>query len=130
MHPNPSSPIFVFGSNLKGIHGAGAALHAKRRWGAKQGQGEGLQGQSYALPTKRTPWARMTLLEVETHVAKFLRFARSQPALRFQVTAVGTGRAGFTVAEIAPMFDAAPPNCDLCAEFSSHLAIAATDGAP
>lgn len=124
MHPTPSSPIFVFGSNLKGIHGAGAALHAKRRWGARQGQGEGMQGQSYALPTKRTPWERMTLLEVECHVAKFLRFARARADLRFQVTAVGTGRAGFTVAEIAPLFAAAPPNCDLCDEFASHLAAA------
>jgi hypothetical protein len=102
-----SQAIFVFGSNLSGFHGAGAAEFAYRERGAIWGQGEGLQGQSYAIPT-------MHGMEVlEKAVKKFLHFARGNPDLQFEVTRIGCGIAGYTDAEIAPLFTDAPKNCQL-----------------
>lgn len=117
----PSS-VFVFGSNRRGIHGRGAALHARMHHGAVQGQGEGLQGRAYAIPTKETPYRSLALVEIERHVATFLAFAASHPRTRFQVTAIGTGLAGHAVEDIAPMFKAAPGNCILPQEFVEHCA--------
>lgn len=90
--------IFVFGSNAQGMHGGGAAAAAMRLFGAVWGQGEGLQGQSYAIPTMGT------LGETEAAVARFVRFAMDHPELKFFVTRVGCGIAGYTPAEIAPFF--------------------------
>ena len=74
--------ICVFGSNLAGIHGAGAALYALKFCGAISGRGEGFQGRSYALPTKRSPTVGMTVREVHLHVQVFLAFAaRREPVL-------------------------------------------------
>lgn len=95
--------IFVFGSNLQGIHGKGAALTA-RKFGAKIGVGEGLQGQTYALPTKRTPYEPLTQLEVAMYIGDFIEFASNNPQLTFLVTKVGCGNAGFTEEQIKPMF--------------------------
>ncbi|MEO7397018.1 MAG: hypothetical protein ABIW84_00485, partial [Ilumatobacteraceae bacterium] len=102
--------IFVFGSNRKGIHGSGAALSAIRFWGAVYGEGEGLHGQSYALPTKETPQRSLSLEEVEEHVDRFISYAWGRSNLQFKVTRVGCGLAGFTDAQIAPMFAKVPPN--------------------
>ncbi|MGX9960602.1 A1S_2505 family phage non-structural protein [Xanthomonas euvesicatoria] len=112
-----SCPVFVFGSNLRGIHGAGAALHAKRHHGAKNGIGEGPTGNAYALPTKLTPRISLPLEEVAEHVGLFLTYARARPETTFRVTAVGCGLAGFTVSDIAPLFAEAPDNCVLPSEF-------------
>lgn len=103
--------VFVFGSNRKGIHGAGAASFALRFMGAELGVGEGFRGQSYALPTKASPYEPLSLVEVQEHVHRFLDFAKRHPKLRFMVTAVGCGLAGFKEEDIAPMFDQAPENC-------------------
>lgn len=103
--------IFVFGSNLSGIHGAGSAKQAYMYHGAVRGQGEGLQGDSYALPTKGINITFMSLVNVAFHVRNFLSFVRMHPELQFKVTRVGCGLAGFTDAEIAPMFVHAPDNC-------------------
>lgn len=103
--------IFVFGSNREGIHGAGAASFALRWMGAELGEGEGLAGKSYALPTKSTPNLSLTLPEIQEHVDRFLEFARRKPTLRFMVTKVGCGLAGFSEEEIAPLFRDAPANC-------------------
>jgi hypothetical protein len=103
--------IFVFGSNKQGIHGAGAALFAKQRKGAVTGCGEGLQGQSYAIPTKITPHQTDSLDNVAQAVERFKEFARGNPELRFQVTRVGCGLAGFDDSNIEPMFADAPINC-------------------
>ena len=103
--------IFVFGSNLQGIHGAGAAAHAARWCGAIRGQGEGLQGDSYALPTKHGPGRSMSLSEVAHAVQRFKAFAAATTDLTFQVTRVGCGLAGFADEQIAPLFDDAPANC-------------------
>lgn len=113
-------PVFVFGGNRLGIHGKGAALHAKLHHGAIQGQGEGRQGNSYSIPTKKTPWVRLSLPEVAEHVEAFKKYAREHPDDAFRVTAIGTGLAGFTVDQIGPLFSDAPENCILCDEFAPY----------
>lgn len=105
--------IFVFGSNRAGVHGGGAARTAHQSYGAKWHQGEGLQGRSYGIPTKDDHIESLTLDQVAGHVTTFKLFATTRPDLRFAVTRVGCGLAGFNDAEIAPLFADAPPNCDL-----------------
>lgn len=105
--------IFVFGSNLAGRHGAGAALHARRNFGACLGVGEGRTGNAYALPTKDHWLCPLALPKISNHVQTFLRYAREHPELDFQVTRVGCGLAGYTDEEIGPMFTGAPYNCAL-----------------
>lgn len=91
--------IFVFGSNLEGMHGGGAARLAYEAFGAVWGQGAGLQGNSYAIPTMHGgPDA------IAPYVDKFIAFAREHRELKFLVTEIGCGIAGFTVEEIAPLF--------------------------
>ena len=96
--------IFTFGSNLSGIHGAGAARHAMLHHGATMFQGIGLQGNSYALPTKGVNISFMPLEDIGKHVNEFIRFAKSRPDLTFRVTRVGCGLAGFKDEQIAPLF--------------------------
>jgi hypothetical protein len=96
--------IFVFGSNLAGRHGKGAALEAKERHGAMYGQGEGLQGNSYAIPTKDRKLKSLPLDEISKHVRTFLYFATDHPELNFMVTPIGCGLAGHSRYDIAPMF--------------------------
>lgn len=93
--------IFVFGSNLDGLHGGGAAAVA-RKWGAIWGQGVGLQGQTYAIPTMQGG-----VETIKPYVDEFLSFAKSKPNLKFLVTEIGCGIAGFTVEQIAPLFNKA-----------------------
>jgi hypothetical protein len=103
--------IFVFGSNLAGRHGAGAAKFAARHHGAKYGQGEGLQGQSYGIATK-DEWLRTRgLVEIEKSVMDFLEFARKHGHLTFYVTPIGCGLAGYKREQIRPMFADMPTNC-------------------
>ncbi|MCM1520234.1 MAG: hypothetical protein NC098_05560 [Lachnoclostridium sp.] len=94
--------IFVFGSNLQGMHGGGAAYVALRRFGAKLGQGVGLQGQSYAIPTMQGG-----VETIKPYVDQFIEFARECDQNTFYVTRIGCGIAGFTDEEIAPLFDEA-----------------------
>lgn len=105
--------IFVFGSNLKGIHGAGAAKTARERHGAILGQGVGLQGNSYAVPTKATPYETLSLNEISKYVVEFLDFAEQHPEYTFNVTAIGCGLAGYVPEQIAPMFTNVPSNVKL-----------------
>ena len=91
--------IFVFGSNLAGMHGGGAARLAYNRFGAIWGQGVGLQGQSYAIPTMQGG-----VETIKPYVDEFIRFAKSHPDLLFYVTKIGCGIAGFKIEEIAPLF--------------------------
>jgi hypothetical protein len=116
-----SRTIFVFGSNLAGRHGKGDALIARQRHGAIYGQGEGLQGNSYGLPTKNARIQSLPLAEVVKSVTRFLAVARAHPELNFQVEAVGCRLAGFTPAQIAPLFQDAPPNCYLHPGFIAVL---------
>ncbi len=91
--------IFVFGSNLEGLHGGGAALLAYERFGAVWGQGAGLQGKSYGIPTMHGG-----VDVIAPYVDDFIAFAREHRELRFLVTEIGCGIAGFTVGEMAPLF--------------------------
>jgi hypothetical protein len=117
-----ADPVFVFGSNLAGRHGKGAALWAKENRGAIYGQGEGHQGNSYALPTKDEHLRTLPLYRIRNYADRFKRFAREHPELTFQLTPVGCGLAGWKPCAIAPMFEDAPPNVDLPAEFVAALA--------
>ena len=106
--------IFVFGSNLAGAHGGGAARIALQRFGAIWGQGVGLQGHSYAIPTMQGGGAT-----IRPYVDEFCRFALQHKELRFLVTRIGCGIAGFTPEEIAPLFACAAdlPNVVLPRDF-------------
>jgi hypothetical protein len=112
MPPTYPSPnwIFVFGSNLASHHGAGAALKAARFYGAKRGVAEGLEGKSYALPTKDAQLKTLSIARIAEHAERFTAFARSRPDLQFQLTRVGCGLAGYTDEQIAPLFRNAPDN--------------------
>lgn len=97
--------IFVFGSNLAGRHGAGAALEAKENWGAQIGVGKGLTGHSYAIPTKGRRLEVLSLSEIQDHINDFLNFARNNQQYRFLLTPIGTGYAGYTVRQIRHLFN-------------------------
>jgi hypothetical protein len=105
--------IFVFGSNTAGIHGGGAAWYASKKLGAVWGVGEGLTGQTYALPTCYKPGEPVTFGELMVYVQNFLDFAAVHPELQFFVSAVGCGIAGFHETEVGPLFKDATTNCDL-----------------
>jgi len=90
--------IFVFGSNALGMHHAGAARVAYNEFGAEWGNGEGLQGQSYSIPTMEGEHS------TKLAVMRFTQYAREHPKLKFLVTPVGCGIAGYTPGEMAPMF--------------------------
>ena len=94
--------IFVFGSNLSGMHGGGAAYIAYRKFGAIMGQGVGLQGQSYGIPTMQGG-----VETIRPYVDEFIAFAKEHSELTFLVTRIGCGIAGFTDAEISPLFEKA-----------------------
>ena len=106
-----SKMCFVFGSNLAGIHGAGAARFAEAVHGAVRGQGLGHHGNSYALPTKDRRIQTMSTTAIRIFVGDFMKYARANPTLTFQVTQIGCGLAGYTAQQIAPMFREAPINC-------------------
>lgn len=91
--------IFVFGSNLEGRHGGGAALLAYRKWGAVWGQGVGLQGQCYGIPTMHGGPEK-----IKPYVDEFIEFARNHKELNFLVTEIGCGIAGFSPEDMAPLF--------------------------
>lgn len=95
--------IFVFGANEKGAHGLGAAEQAVQ-WGAKYGQGEGLMGQTYGIPTKDKNIKTLDLLTIYQYVNKFIKFVENRQDLTFLVTAVGTGLAGHPIGIMAQMF--------------------------
>ena len=94
-----TNEVFVFGSNLQGMHAGGAALTARLFFGAILGQGEGLQGQSYAIPTMQGG-----VETIKPYVDRFIEFAGENPDKDFLVTRIGCGIAGFVPEEIAPLF--------------------------
>jgi hypothetical protein len=91
--------IFVFGSNRAGYHGGGAARIARENFGAVWGQGVGLQGQSYAIPTMQGG-----VETIKPYVDEFIDFARTHAQYTFLVTRIACGIAGFRPCEIAPLF--------------------------
>jgi hypothetical protein len=112
--------VFVFGSNESGIHGAGAALLAKQKFGAKEGVGYGPTGQCFAFPTKS--WEIMGTLPIavlECFAARFYEYALMHPKQHFLLTKVGCGLAGYTPEDIAPLFGVCEtlPNVSMPVEF-------------
>ena len=101
--------VFVFGSNLEGIHGGGAAFVAWKKFGAVMGCGVGLRGQSYAIPTMQGG-----VKTIEPYVNSFIAFAKEHPELFFYVTRIGCGIAGFKDKEIAPLFADAASAENIC----------------
>ena len=111
--------VFVFGSNLSGIHGAGAALFARKHYGAKLGVGFGymlesaynpaqktqvVTGHCFAIPTKDFNIKTLPLEQIKLYVESFLAFAKANKNLTFKMTQIGCGLAGYDAADIAPMF--------------------------
>lgn len=134
-HPDNTLPsegeVWVFGSNLAGRHGAGAAKVAKQRFGAVYGTGIGYMSSgkpgehSFAIPTKDQNIRSLSLNEITVHVARFREFA-SNPAhsnLRFFVTRIGCGLAGFKDEDIAPLFSGFPENCIFPEEWKRWVSI-------
>lgn len=113
--------VFVFGSNLEGRHGAGAALEARKKWGAVYGLPVGWQGDSYAIPTKETPYKSLPLKKIEQYVEDFLEVARDNPYHQFILTPIGCGLAGHSQKDIAPMFYNATGNIVLPKLFEDFL---------
>ena len=110
------SEVFVFGSNVNGYHGGGAAAAAMRHFGAQWGVGEGMQGQCYAIPTMEG------LPALTAAVERFLVYAAQHPELTFLVTKIGTGIAGHSTGDVAPTLANRTPNVIIPAEFEQHLA--------
>lgn len=113
-----SNEIFVFGSNLQGIHAGGAARMAHTNFGAVMGNGVGIQGQSYAIPTMQGG-----VENIKPYVDEFLAFASQHSEMHFLVTPIGCGIAGFEPEDIAPLFIAAKnvENISLPEEFWSII---------
>jgi len=113
--------VFVFGSNEGGRHGMGAALTARNEHGAQYGIGEGPTGKAYAIPTKNKGMKVRQLADIQKSVDQFILHAKQNPTTKFNVTAIGTGLAGYTPADIAPMFKNAPDNVFLPHSFQLLL---------
>ena len=96
--------IFVFGSNYAGMHGAGAAYDAVRRFGARNGIGQGLCGNSYGIATKGHSLEVLPINRIQAGVERFAREAEAMRQLRFLVTPIGCGLAGYAPRDIAPLF--------------------------
>lgn len=116
-----SREIFVFGSNLAGKHYGGSANAAVEQYGAIIGQGVGLQGDSYAIPTLDEDFHQLSTADIARHVANFLAFASRHPDFTFNVVAIGCGIAGFTPEQIAPLFAGAAPNVRLPEQFTTII---------
>lgn len=124
-HPDNSAPmngeVFVFGSNLAGRHGAGAALAAWRHYGAQYNRGVGPMGNSYAIPTKDSDLRCMTAEQIQPYVAEFVAYTQSHPYVSFLVTRVGCGLAGNADSVIAPMFKDCGDNCSFAEQWRPYL---------
>jgi hypothetical protein len=113
--------VFVFGANECGIHGKGSALAARKSHGAIYGQGEGRQGNSYGIPTKKTPYITLPLDAIQRYVQKFLTYAQDHPEDTFNVVRIGCMNAGYKDHQIAPMFETASSNVNLPDEWKKIL---------
>lgn len=105
--------VFVFGSNLAGRHGRGAALYARQKHGAQYGVGLGRTGNAFAIPTKDENIHTLPIDQISVYVKQFLAYAKAHPELTFEVTKIGCGLAGYCEEDIAPLFAGATENCQL-----------------
>lgn len=113
LFPSKTTAVFVFGSNLAGRHGKGAAYVAMTQYGATYGKGLGRYGNSYAIPTKTVNFKSLPLNRISEYVSEFIEYAKNHKDEKFYVTRIGCGLAGYTDADIAPMFANCPDNCYL-----------------
>ena len=113
--------VFVFGSNDAGIHGAGAAQEAYKKYGARWGKSYGHYGDSFAIPTKDEDIQTLHLDRIKRYVNGFIAYAQGHPKLTFKVTQIGCGRAGYKASQIAPLFYDAPKNCEFDSAWSHYL---------
>jgi hypothetical protein len=121
-HTEPrNGEVFVFGSNLAGIHGAGAARLAEQRYGAVRGSGIGLCDRSYAIPTKDSQIHTLSLKAIKGFIAPFMRTVKIMPGTCFFMTRVGCGLAGYKDSDIAPMFKGCPDNVIFPEEWKEFL---------
>lgn len=125
-HKDGSSPapgqVFVFGSNLSGFHGGGAARAAHQLYGAGWGEAEGMTGNSYAIPTVQEHIAGpLSIDQIAVAVGQFIEFAQANPSTDFFVTRVGCGLAGHRDQDIAPMFSGSPDNCSLPDTWAQYI---------
>jgi len=111
--PTDEDSIWVFGSNLAGIHGAGAAEVAFEKFSASWAQGVGLSGRSYAIPTKDHNLKTLPLKDIGPYIREFVAFTRKYCDSKFFVTRVGCGLAGFRNETIAPLFKNCGDNCNM-----------------
>lgn len=112
--------IFVFGSNLAGVHGAGAAKQALK-YGARMGHGVGMQGTTYAIPTKDHDIHTLSLDKIEPYIERFKKFTLQYSQAKFFVTRVGCGLAGYKDADIAPLFRGCGENCSFPEQWEAYL---------
>jgi len=127
---NTGTWIWVFGSNLAGRHGAGAALVALESFGAQRGVGVGPQGRAYAIPTKDERLSVLPITSIRPHIDAFIDHAMANPDQRFFITRVGCGLAGYKDREIAPLFARAPDNCSLPENWRPYFAKPTTESDP
>lgn len=113
--------IFVFGANLRGAHGKGAAKVAHEQFGCPYGHYFGLTGKSYAIPTKDARIETLELTEIKSFVQQFVEFAKRRPKLKFFVTRIGCGLAGYEDEEIARLFKGATSNCSFAFEWAPYI---------
>lgn len=107
------SKIFVFGSNLAGRHGAGAAKYAREYFGAEYGVGIGRTGYAYAIPTKDYVLKTLTLNAIERHIADFIQYAKANPDDEFILTPIGCGLAGYRRDQIKPLIEKYSPSSNV-----------------
>lgn len=114
--------VWVFGSNMAGIHGAGAALVALNNFGARPGRGYGFSGSSYGIATKDTKLKPLPLSDIALNVEAFKNWVRIMAQGRlFFVTRIGCGLAGYQDSQIAPMFRGAPDCCSFAEAWREWL---------
>jgi len=113
--------VFVFGSNLAGRHGKGAALTAAKLFSAKYGVGVGITGDCYAIPTKDQALYTLSLFSIEQYIFFFKEHAKQHPDFTYVVTKVGCGLAGYSDAEIAQLFKYSPENCVFHQDWEVYL---------
>jgi hypothetical protein len=116
-----SKPIFVFGSNEAGVHGAGAAKDAYKNHGARWGMGYGHYGSSFAIPTKDRNIETLPLATIRDYVKGFMAYAKGHPDLEFHVTRIGCGLAGLKDEDISFMFMWGPSNLYFDEAWVKHM---------
>jgi hypothetical protein len=128
-HPDgtiPSSPkeyVFVFGSNTRGFHGKGAALVARNVFGAEYGVGIGITGRSYAIPTKDGSLQTLDINTINKYIHQFIEYTLNHPDIKFWVTGVGCGLAGYQAHQIAPLFKGCSSNCSFPEPWMEYLEV-------